>query len=305
MAKKVDVSFADIKSDANFTRISVESALQKANANASYIEPRADVSVVQIDAGTVYRLLTGQIAWTEAQATEIYLDPDTKNRFFEDGFVFSDQPELNPEKVFLETLGLTDAHALVLDKQLTDQMSFSDVVSVTLVILRDFPDAVTVSDVVLITAEKNLSESVSIAELLALVLEVPHADAVSVSEDHFTTFESSKIDSFSTADLFSRTNTFGRTFADAFSLDDQASVDAFAVDTSSSKTNVFSFSDVQVFSVAKNLSDSFSLTEATSFSLDNTITDSLSLAELIEINLISSNNSVLNTSALNTFTLNS
>ena len=36
----------------------------------TFLEPSADVSVVQIEAETAYQLVNGSITWVEAQATE-------------------------------------------------------------------------------------------------------------------------------------------------------------------------------------------------------------------------------------------
>ena len=73
---------------------------------------------------------------------------------------------------------------------------------------------------------------------------------------------------------------YARTFTDAFTLDDNATVDAFVKDYFGNKGNVFGFADTQAFGVGKNLTDSFSSTEAIdSFDFGKGLADAQSFAD--------------------------
>ena len=113
----------------------------------TFLEPSADVSVVQIEAETAYQLVNGSITWVEAQATEVVLDPDTKNRYFRDeAFSLSEQASLHPQKVTLDSFGFSDQQIFDVTKGIADQLSFSDVVDILLIIERDFSDAYTLAE---------------------------------------------------------------------------------------------------------------------------------------------------------------
>jgi len=272
----------------------------------TFLEPSADVSVVQIEAETAYQLVNGSIAWVEAQATEVVLDPDTKNRYFRDeAFSLSEQASLHSQKVTLDSFGFSDQQIFDVTKGIADQLSFSDVVDILLIIERDFSDAYTLADVSVLAVDKGVAETLSFSEVTAFALDVAKADSVSILESAALALSKPAADSLSINDTFSRVATFSRAFTDAFALDDAATVDAFTKDTSAAKTNVFGFTDTQTFAVEKPFADSASLTDSFSFSVDLPASDSVTLSDSVVINLISSNQAVLNSSALNTFTLNS
>lgn len=272
----------------------------------TFLEPSADVSVVQIEAETAYQLVNGSITWVEAQATEIVLDPDTKNRYFRDeAFSLSEQASLHPQKVTLDSFGFSDQQIFDVTKGIADRLSFSEVVDILLIIERDFSDAYTLADVSVLAVDKGVAETLSFSEVTAFALDVAKADSVSILESAALALSKPAADSLSISDTFSRVATFSRAFTDTFTLDDAATVDAFTKDTNASKTNVVGFSDIQTFTVDKAVSDSTTLLDSLTFSTELSASDSMVLSDSIAINLISSNSAVLNTSALNTFTLNS
>ena len=79
MAGKIVVTNPEIKGEAGFTKISVESAIQKARASATFSDPSASVSFVQIEAESAYQFAKGLIEWADIKATEMVLDPFSLN----------------------------------------------------------------------------------------------------------------------------------------------------------------------------------------------------------------------------------
>ena len=149
-----------------------------------------------------------------------------------------------------------------------------------------------------------------------------------------------KTDSVSMDQVFSRVVTFARSFSDAVSLDDIASVnDPLQTDVEANKTNVFGFTDDHSYTFSKILSDTYgmsdspaieagkpfadsfsftdvpvvssslaktdtvSVSEALSLSLGNSYTDSATISEVINVVTVRSH-SVLNAAGLNIGTLN-
>jgi hypothetical protein len=86
---------------------------------------------------------------------------------------------------------------------------------------------------------------------------------------------------FNMLEAFSRVVTFARTFTDGASLDDVASAsDDLATQSGINKNNIFSFTDVQAFSVGKaGVTDSFDVSESLSYNLARAIADSFSLSD--------------------------
>lgn len=272
----------------------------------TFLEPSADVSIVQIEAETAYQLINGSVAWVEAQATEVVLDSDTKNRYFSgEAFSLSEQASLHSQKVTLDSFGFSDQQIFDITKGIADQFSFSEVVDILLIIERDFSDTYALADVSVLAIEKAVADALSFTEVTAFALTTAKTDLVSISESSAFSLNKQATDSLSINDTFSRVATFSRAFTDAFTLDDAATVDAFTKETSAAKTNVFSVTDNQTFAVDKPFTDSTSISDSFVFSVETLVSDSVALTDSVVINLINSNQAVLNTSALNTFTLNS
>jgi hypothetical protein len=326
----------------------------------TYLDIKAAASLVKIDAESAYQFVQGEISWQEVLATEIALDPDTLNRYFRDeSFSFDEVLSMDLQKNTLESLGLTDSQAIEVEKALTDAVSLADEIHVMLFINRDFSDDYSFGDVAVFAVEKNIAETLSLTELVAMSLSMAKADTFSVLDSAALGIDSAKADtfslqdgtdldvtknlaetvplsefvgkqtrlakadatslsdaaslsstlaksdSFSFSDNFQRVVSFSRTFADSFVLDDEATVDAFTKDTASSKTNAFSFNDTHLFSYAKPLADSVAVSDAQELLLSKSQQDSFGLSESLSRSVTTSNSAVLNTSLLNTFTLNS
>lgn len=89
-------------------------------------------------------------------------------------------------------------------------------------------------------------------------------------------------DVFVMNESLSRTVDYQRSFTDAFTLDDNATVDAITKDFFGAKTNIFGFADTQALGVGKNLTDTFSPVEAIdSLDIGKGLTDTQSMTEVL------------------------
>ena len=110
------------------------------------------------------------------------------------------------------------------------------------------------------------------------------ADATSITDAFSFFVDTPFAETLNISDSFERTVSYVRSFTDVFSLDDtETHINGAVVN----KTNVFGFTDANTFALQKN------------------VTDSVALSESFSHTLVRHNHSVLNTSALNTFALNS
>ena len=276
--------------------------------DANYLDIKAGTSFVKIDAETAYQFAKGQINWQDVTATEIFLDPNTLNQYIRDGevFTFSDLASVEVQKGITDSLaGFTDSQILEVQKGLSDTLSFSETVDILLIIVRDFADSFAVSDLAVLTIEKPVADSVSLTDLVTTAFDSGKADTFSLADASAVDVTKPVTDTVSLSDVFSKVVTYSRIFADSFSVDDQATVDAISKQTDSTKTNVFSLTDISTLSFDKEVADSFSFAESQVFPVDKSLTDSFSFSESVTVTILGGSSSVLNASALNTFTFNS
>ena len=100
--------------------------------------------------------------------------------------------------------------------------------------------------------------------------------------------------------------TFVRAFADWYALDDTASAsDALATESGVNKNNIVNVSEALNFILNLGPTDSATVSEVLAISFDTTPSDSATISESIQVALILGASSVLNTSTLNTYVLNS
>ena len=110
---------------------------------------KAEVTFVRINASSSYTLVRSSASYSDATATEVVLDYDTKNRYFRDeSFGITDAPALLAGKNFADNVGtFTDAIETVgVGKGFTDSMVFGDFAYVLLTLQRDFTDSVSFAE---------------------------------------------------------------------------------------------------------------------------------------------------------------
>ena len=228
--------------------------------------PKASVTYVKITGRAAYQLAKGEVSYTDMTATEIKLDAYPINQYLDDPFNFSDVAALHTQKTTLDSLGFTESQAIALAKSAVDSVGFSESVSLLVTVIRDFTDSFAVTDAPVFTFDKGISDQVALSEVIDRAFDTSKADSISLGDLYSSTYAKPASDAFSVSDSFSRVANFSRGFTEAFGLDEVVNV---SPNWGVEKTNVLSFSD--------------------SFSYE----------------IRAGHNAVLNTSALNTFTLNS
>ena len=279
-----------------------------AKTDLTHRDIRSGATFVQIEAATAYQFARGEIAWQDVVASEIILDPDTLNRYFRDDAVsFNDAASLGFTKTNLDSFGFSDSQVVEVQKGLIDAFAFSEDVTILLTILRDFDDSFAISDVSVLSIDKGVVDSIPLTDVFEMAVSVAKSDALSMTEEAQFGVSKAESDSVSVTDNFARSVTYVRALSDQFALDDSATVDAFSKETGSNKVNVFTFADTQVLAVAKAPSDSIPITDvfARVVSFDRDFNESVTFGENVSVSLLTTVSSVLATSALNTYSLNS
>ena len=261
-------------------------------------------------------------------------------RDFSDSYTLSDQPAILFERPITDdNFNFSDDQTFDVSKRIQHSvLIFEDA---DFAIGKNVSDSFSISEDSIFNLGLGKSDSVSMGETDTKDLSLSKSDTLSMSEAPALLFEAPHSDSFTMSESFSRTVDFVRSFSDAFSLDDVASVDdPLQTDVSSEKTNVAFLSEDSVFDftkplsdtatmseqaaslVAKPFSDSFgiseqlaksqalakadslSISEEDVISFSKSIDDTLTMSESISLKVIISSKSVLNTAALNTSALN-
>lgn len=262
-------------------------------------------------------------------------------RNFSDSYTFTDNSVLSVEPVYTDNFNMGDAAPIFnLSKTATtDSFSFADID--TMSFSKGTVDTIPLTDTEVFDLSIGKTDTFSFNDASAFDF------TTTVPLDSFTFDDTAslepglgKSDSLSMDQVFSRTVIFARSFNDAVSLDDIASVnDPLQTDVNADKTNVFGFTDDHSYTFSKILSDTYgmsdspaieagkpfadsfsftdapvispsldktdsiSVSEALFLSLGNSYTDSATITEVINVVTVRSH-SVINAAGLNIGTLN-
>ena len=273
----------------------------------TYVEVNAASSYTLLRSNVTYSAIKSSVSFSKFAAAEVILDYDTKNRYFRDeSFTLGDLAALTPEKSVTDSVGtVADVlQSVDVGKGFQDDFSIGDFAFVLLTLQRQFDDSVSIGDISTLTAGINRDELLNAIDVLEYAYSTPVTDTATLSELVVTSFDLAKFDSVSSADIFSRTLTYSRAFADSLTLDDFTDVDAFTKDTIGAKSNAVSFIDTQRFSTAKGVTDTPTMSDLYTSVFVTSRADAVSVAESISVLNRSLAPSVLNAGALNTATLN-
>lgn len=300
---------------------------------------KGEVTYALISSSVAHRIAKGEIAFTKAEATEITLDASPTNQYFTDLMSVSESALIHTNKVSLDSFGFTDAQVTSLAKSIVDSVVFSESVSILLIIERAFSDSFAISDFSAIALHKGLVDTVGFSDGLQNAMSLGKAETVSVNELHSVEIEKRNSDAFSFSDDLQTATIFVRGLADASTLSDEyaaafnkPATDVFALSESQQKSvalgkdSSFSFGDTQsrvfdkqasealgvtdsfarVATYIRNFTDTFGLDELVNVSPNWGIekTNVFSFTENFSYEVRAGHNSVLNSSALNTYTLN-
>jgi len=122
--------------------------------------PKANVTYTHITAATAHSLLRGEAAYSELQATEIYLDAYSTNRYISGDFsALTDALAVATTKLPIDSFGLTESQVIALAKEATDSSSITDLFGRAVVFARHFTDAFALDEAVLINPNTGVNKS--------------------------------------------------------------------------------------------------------------------------------------------------
>lgn len=200
---------------------------------------------------------------------------------------------------FTDSVAPTEAAAVSFSKAATDDsFTVSESFARTVAYSRSVSDSQGFADEIdSFGIGKGLADSQAMTESHASALSVAKSDSFSMSEEASSLTGKALTDALSVAESLSRVVTYNRTFTDAFSMDDAATVNAFVKDHANTKTNVFTFADSQAFGFSKAATDTFSFADDEEFAFGKGLTDSVSMTENLSFALFS--NAAMNAAQLN------
>lgn len=221
-----------------------------------------------------YTKLTGQVSFSSAQieavyqavkAAELSLDAYPLNQYFDDSLAITESTAIAMSKVFDELVSLQENSVISVSKLEQETVSLVDSITTLLQVQRTFSESLSLSETTAFTINKSFSETLSLTDVFDYLLET------------------------------------------GFIGENLSLQDAPAVDFSTSKQDSFAVSDVAIFASSLSANDAFGFNEnfQAGFNQSQNVNNAISVLDNFEFLLIAGDKAVLNTSALNTFTLNS
>tara|TARA_X000001036_G_scaffold237445_1_gene221526 strand:+ start:93 stop:782 length:690 start_codon:yes stop_codon:yes gene_type:complete len=217
-----------------------------------------------IKASTSYSQVKPVLSYVDTRATNIYLDAYPINQYF------------------FETTGLADAFSFSFSSAKTDAITFTD-----------FPS---------LAVTKSLTETITLSESVSKLLTIQRAYSDSVSLAEASTFSLSK----SLADSLSLADNVGVATQRGLTGETVSVLDTAVISVDLSKLETVNLADVPSISLSKTFADTFAFNEnfTAGYDHEQNTNNVVAIGDNFSYILISGNNAVLNTSAINTFTLN-
>ena len=236
------------------------------------------------------------VSGADLQASDVVLDPDTKNRYFRSGHernllaTMLEEHEIDFSKVASpDSFSLVDPNSIAFNKDAgTDVFVMNESLSRVVDYARTFTDAFALDDNATVDAIikdffGNKTNVFGFADTQAFGVGKNLTDSFSPTEAiQSLDFGKGLSDAQSLADNFSRAVQYSRSFTDTFVMDDAATVDALRKDTHAGKTNIYTMTDVfdRQVNYIRAFADAFNPTEAHAVSFSKTATpDSFSISE--------------------------
>ena len=225
-------------------------------------------------------------------------------RQFDDSVSFSDSQTISYGSNQADTVVVSESSSFDFAKELEDQSTVFDAQAIA--VSRPESDSYTVSDLFSkqVAFARGFDEQISFSDTNTLSFGKVNTDTLFLSEAAAVGFDKDATDGITVAESLSRVVTFTRTFADAFTLDDQAEVDSFTKETGLNKGNVFGLQETHSYALSKGFADSAALTEQAVAAVAKTEADSVSVSEVISIANRSGVSSVFNAGPFNLAPLN-
>jgi hypothetical protein len=252
-----------------------------AKVRSSEVKLRASIAVIDAHAEVSYVLPVAAISYIFLKV-EPSLDVLNKNPYVSDTQVVVDKAVLAVAKKFFETLTSTDAitsKTFGLNK--ADSVSFTDVLSVLIIFIRNFADSTSVSDAVAVDAAKNLFESIANTDTDSYDFSkfipdgVAMQDGADVQDGNRHHFEKYVMNMAFPTDA-------NQKFFEKLLLDSFSPLDAASVSFSKALFDSFAFTDTQTFDFGIVKSDSVNTTESLASAFSKQISpDSIAFSDQI------------------------
>lgn len=236
---------------------------------------KLEIKHLKIKAGTAYPILSAESSYSclknsvffnDLSATDVVLDPDTKNRYFRvEPFNVDDLAVFNVGKVFDDSLGAVDAHATIFGKVNVDEIGFTDVAVVLLTIQRFFEDLVSTPDIAVLHPSISKASDFSMSEDSLFDTVKSLSDAPILTESTAYDLSTSRADIGVVTDLFSKSVSFIRGF-----------------DNDTVVSDIFD----RIVSYARGVSDSASLAENNTVSFGKSLFDTPTLSETLSRSVV-------------------
>jgi len=265
---------------------------------------RATISLKQVQASTSVIKVEAQTQYENSNATEIWIDPDSNNRFVKDEIPLSEVLINVFSKVLEDTATVTEQYASHYSKNnAPDLFNIADTFVKVVAYKRDFTDAFTLDDASQIDKDfyGNKGNIFAFLDIIGLEHAKLIEDSYSFSDviEVALLFERDFNDPANVNDTY--VSSFTKLVEDSITLDDTAQVDK---DYYSYTGNNFGFTDILGNDLSKGLSNLFTFTEEHGLQLSKSFTgtDVVSMGDTVNINKVSGyalNGAAFNTAALN------
>ena len=238
---------------------------------------RATISLVKAEAATSFRKVETQTTYENSNITEIWLDPDSKNKFINDELPLNDVTFRVVSKILADTTSITELYASHFTKgTIAESVSVSDNFARVIAWQRSFTDAFTLDDLSQIDKDfyGNKGNIFAFTDIVGL------------------THNKALVDSYTVGDVFTKVVAYSRSFSDSYSFTD-SDYYAFGKNPSDSLTfpdtqvkgfikpevDSFTFADIAGKHPSLPKVDSFSFTDSSYFSANKGASDSISFAD--------------------------
>lgn len=229
MAIRLFVHAANIRATVDFNSPQVVApAFQKASVSISRPVYQTVVTYSDLQAMTNYRQLVSSVNYRHPNFTDVFLDPDTKNRYFRgdrgESFSLAEQAALTITKRPDELVDLVEAAKLGVTKPLTESVGFADVAQVLLILNRFFTETASLNESSAIEFGKTAADAVSLSESRSKQVGKGLEDTFSLAEELEYNFGKGLADTATVTESLARAVSYIRDFQDSTSLSDAPSL---------------------------------------------------------------------------------
>lgn len=299
-AKRAAISFASdsVNTSLRVSFADIQAGLEYINLEASYLVLAESLnryftdsfSVAELTSLTVTKIASDSFGMTELLAQSV-----TKAESDSFGVTEVLSKFVDFSRAFTDTASIVEVSSFTLDMPQVDDFSVSDAPALAPALSKN--DAVSFLDEQVFTTGLSKIDSVSFVDSASLLLATDKSDfftfsdqpslasslikddSLSAFDEPALTSEVNKNDSVSVSDVFSRNVAYARSFADAFAIDDLASIGDLSKDALLDKGNVFGVVDTLAFSAQKSVADTMQMQEALAKQLASDLSETLSMSD--------------------------